>query len=244
MKYNTRPVYKIFLLSLGTVIVGIGFGVIYLVSGALNFQRKELVPALVRCSQLTCLAQESCCNACTIVSWKTFDGVPAVCVFGKFPGYYFNECVRNREEGCRLVAYGVQSPKMFYSLWWDVARLPVVLHKLTGDSVEKQFDVKSGCVQVAIRLDGKGCRAPALYIEPKAEGQKIYVAVYSEAPVQCPGSYGVFRSKVLCGFSPGKYTFIGPPDLKIENIPEPPRPNPVSGEQEEKRQDIFWMPQE
>ncbi|MFA5363038.1 MAG: hypothetical protein WC335_07345 [Candidatus Omnitrophota bacterium] len=244
MKYNARPVYKIFLLSLGIVIVGIGFVVIYLVSGALNFQRKELVPALVRCSQLTCLAQESCCNACMIISWKTFDGVPAVCVFGKFPRYSFNECVRNREEGGRLAAYGIQSPKTFYALWWEVTRLPVVLYKLPGDYADKQFDVRSGCVQVSLRVDGKGCRAPALYLEPEVREQKIYVTVYAEDPAKCRGSYGVFRSKVLCGFKPGRYTFIGPKDLKIENITEKQPHNPVPEGQEKGQQDIFWMPQE
>jgi hypothetical protein len=244
MKKHARPVYKIFLLSLGIVIIGIGFGVISLVSGALNFQRKELVPALVRCSQLACFAQESCCNACSIISWKTFDGVSAVSVFGKFPRYSFNECVRNREEGCRLAAYGIQGPKTFYALLWEVTRLPVALHKLAGDYIEKQFEVKSGCVQVSLRVDGKGCRAPALYLEPKAQGQKVYVTVYAEAPAKCPGSYGVFRSKVLCGFKPGRYTFIGPPDLKIENITEKSRDNPLSEGQGQGQQDVFWMLQE
>jgi hypothetical protein len=233
---------KILLLVLGFAIVGIGIGAISLLSGALNFQRRDLAPALVRCSQLTCLAQESCCNACTVVSWKTLDGFPAVCIFGKFPRYTFNECVRNREEGCRLAVYGIQGPKTFYAFWWEVIRLPVVLHKLAVECVEKQFEVTSGCVQVSLRVDGTGCRAPALYLEPKIQDGKIYVTAYAELPGKCRGSYGVSRSKMLCGFKPGRYTFVGPADLTIENSRDAAGYNSVPEGQG--RQDIFWMPQQ
>ncbi len=243
-KKKARFAQKIASLLLGVLVVGIGVTMISLVGGALNFKRGELIPALVRCSQVTCPAQDPCCNVCAIISWKTPDGLPAACMYGKLPGYSFNECVRDREEGCRLTAYGIQAPKTFYVLWWGVAKLPVTVHKLAGEYREKQFVAASGCVRVSLRVDGQGCRAPALYLEPEVRDRKIYVTVYAEEPAKCRGSYGVFRSKILCGFKPEAYTFIGPADLKIENMTEKSWNDPVSQGQDQEHQDIFRMPQE